>query len=116
MMYLYERTAGGGRGGQIGGEEPNEETQSAQRRPRRREEIRRRGHELVLKNWAGFGDVGVKRFDDGGVLLLDNAALELEGEGEAAIVESKILGEKSEAFDGFVLREMDGETLDLGVD
>jgi len=37
-------------------------------------------------------------------------------EGEAAIVESKIFREKSEALDGFVLREMDGETLDLRVD
>ncbi len=48
--------------------------------------------------------------------MLDDAALELESEGEAAVVESKIFGEKSEAFDGFVLREMDGEALDLGID
>src|SRR5947207_2736424 len=45
---------------------------------------------LVLKNGAGLGDAGVKRFDDGGVLLLDDAALELEGEGEAAVVEGEI--------------------------
>jgi len=48
--------------------------------------------------------------------LFDDAALELEGEGEAAVVKSEIFGEKSEAFDSFVLREMDGEALDLGVD
>ena len=34
-----------------------------------------------LQNGAGFGDVGVEGFDDGGVLLLDDAALEFEGEG-----------------------------------
>jgi len=66
--------------------------------PRGREEIRRGGHELVLKNGAGFGDVGVKGFDDGGVLLLDNAALEFEGEGEAAVVKSEIFREESKAF------------------
>src|SRR6266404_5368035 len=71
---------------------------------------------LVLNDRPGFGDVCVKGFDDGGVLLFDDAALELEGEGEAAVIESKIFGEKSEALDGFVLREMDGEALDLGVD
>src|SRR5467141_2368141 len=69
-----------------------------------------------LQNGAGFGDVGVEGFDDGGILLLDDAALELEGEGEAPVIESEIFGEKSEAFDGFVLREMNGEALDLGVD
>jgi hypothetical protein len=71
---------------------------------------------LVLKDRPGFGDVGVEGFDDGGVLLLDNAALEFESEGEAAVVESKIFGKKSEALDGFVLREMHGEALALGVD
>src|SRR5260370_18750061 len=80
------------------------------------ESLQENNSRLILQDGAGFGDVGVKRFDDGGVLLLDNAALEFEGEGEAAVVESKIFGEKSEAFDGFVLRELDGETLDLGVD
>src|SRR5258707_11471082 len=57
-------------------------TQRTQRMPRGREEIRRGGHELVPKNGAGFGDIGVKGFDDGGVLLLDNAALEFEREGD----------------------------------
>jgi hypothetical protein len=69
-----------------------------------------------LKNGAGFGDVGVEGFDDGGILLLDDAALQLKSEGEAAVVESKIFGEKGEALNGFVLREMNGQTLDLGVD
>src|SRR5260370_7866777 len=81
-----------------------------------RPSVQENNSRLILQDGAGFGDAGVKRFDDGGVLLLDNAALEFEGEGEAAVVESKIFGEKSEAFDGFVLRELDGETLDLGVD
>src|SRR6267378_1782112 len=69
-----------------------------------------------LQDRAGFGDVGVEGLDDGGVLLLDDAALELEGEGEAAIVERKIFGEKSEALDGLVLREMDGEALNFRFD
>src|SRR6266851_6026216 len=60
-----------------------------------------------LQNRAGFGDVSVKGFDDAGVLLLDDAALELEREGEGAIVESEIFRKKSEALDGFVLRKMD---------
>jgi hypothetical protein len=30
-----------------------------------------------LQDGAGFGDVGVEGFDDGGVLLFDDAALEL---------------------------------------
>src|SRR5258708_28609663 len=71
---------------------------------------------LILQDGAGFGDVGVKGFDNDGVLLVDDAALELEGEGEGAGVEGEIFREQSKAFDGFVLREMDGETLDLGVD
>ena len=74
------------------------------------------GSHLFLKNRAGLGEVGVKGFDDVGVLLFDNAALDLKGEGEAAVVEGEILGENSKALDGFVLREMDGETLDLGGD
>ena len=81
-----------------------------------RPSVQENNSRLILEDGAGFGDIGVKRFDDGGVLLFDNAALELEGEGKAAVVESKIFGEKSEAFDGFVLRELDAETLDLGVD
>ena len=71
---------------------------------------------LVLKDRAGLGDVGVEGFDDGGVLLLDDAALEFEGEGKAAVVEGEIFGEQREALDGFVLREMDGETPDFRVD
>jgi hypothetical protein len=102
--------------GQIGKKDLTPRSLRIQRRPRKREEIRRCGHELALKNGAGLGNVGVKGFDDGGILLLDNPALEFEGEGEAAVVEGEILREESEAFDGFVLREMDGETLDLGVD
>src|SRR5258707_512039 len=69
-----------------------------------------------LQNGAGFGDVGVEGFDDGGILLLDDAALEFEGESEATVIESKIFREKSKTFDGFVLREMNGQALDLGVD
>jgi hypothetical protein len=30
----------------------------------------------ILQNGAGFGDVGVERFDDVAILLLDDAALE----------------------------------------
>jgi hypothetical protein len=69
-----------------------------------------------LQDGAGFGDVGVEGFDEGGILLFDDAALELEGKGEATVVKSKIFGEKSEALDGFVLREVNREALDLGVD
>src|SRR5947208_13906039 len=91
-------------------------TPKTQRRPSRREEIRRWAHELVLKNGTGLGDAGVERCDDTGVLLLDDATLELEGEGEAAVVEGEIFRQKSKAFDGFVLSEMDGETVDFGID
>src|SRR6266849_2080909 len=80
-----------------------------------RPSVQENNSRLILEDGAGFGDVSVKRFDDGGVLLFDNAALDLERESEAAVVESKIFGEKSEAFDGFVLREMDGETFDFCV-
>jgi hypothetical protein len=65
---------------------------------------------LFLEEGAGLGDVGVKRFDDIEVFLFDDAAFEFEGKGEAAVVESEILGEKSEALDGFVLGEVRGET------
>src|SRR4029077_4927288 len=58
--------------------------------------VRRNNSALLLKNGAGLGDVGVQGFDDGGVLLLDDAALELEGEGEAAVVERKVFGEERE--------------------
>ena len=64
----------------------------------------------------GIGGFGVELVDDFAVVLFDDAALELEGKGEAAVVEGEILGENSKALDGFVLREMDGETLDLGGD
>jgi hypothetical protein len=36
---------------------------------------------LILEDGAGFGDIGVKGFDNAGVLLLNDAALEFEGEG-----------------------------------
>ncbi len=36
---------------------------------------------LILEYGARFGDVGEQRFDYGGVLLLDDAALELECKG-----------------------------------
>src|SRR5260370_23726503 len=71
---------------------------------------------IVLEDRARLGDSGIKGFDDGGVLLLDDAALELEGESEGAVVESEIFGEKSETLDGFILREMNGQTLDFDID
>ena len=58
---------------------------------------------------AGFGYVGVEFVDEVGVLLLDYAAFEFHGEGEAAAVEGEIAGEKGESLDGFVLGEVGGE-------
>src|SRR6266478_2300820 len=46
---------------------------------------------LVLEEGAGFGDVGIELLDDVVKLLLDDAALEFEGKGEAAIVEGEIV-------------------------
>ena len=69
----------------------------------------------VLKEGTWFSDVSVEGFDDVAVLLLDDPALELEGEGEAAVIESEIIGEKSEALDGFVLGEIGREAPDFGV-
>src|SRR5712692_2366159 len=82
----------------------------------RRDLLAQVGTVLVLKERAGFGDVGVQGFNDVAVLLLDDAAFELEGESEAAVGEAKILGEQRKALDGFVLREIGGEALDLGAD
>lgn len=48
---------------------------------------------LFLENGAGFGEVGVKGFDDVAVFFFDDAALELEREREAAVGERKIIGE-----------------------
>src|SRR5258708_6525675 len=65
---------------------------------------------------AGVGDISVKRFNLLAILFFDDAALELERESEAAVIESEIVGKKREAFDGFVLREMGGKALDLAFD
>src|SRR6201999_3039915 len=65
---------------------------------------------------AGVGDVGVEGGNYGGVFFFDDAAFEFHGEGEAAVVEGEIFGEKSEAFDGFPLGEMGGEAGDFVFD
>src|SRR6266849_3360414 len=70
----------------------------------------------LLEDGAGLGDVGVKRFNDVAVFLFDNAALEFEGEGEAAIINSKIFGEQREALDAFILRQMGREALHFRID
>ena len=70
----------------------------------------------ILENGAGLGDVRVERFDDLAESLFDDAALDLESESKAAVVESEVLGEESEALDGFVLGEMRGKALDFRVD
>ncbi len=70
----------------------------------------------ILKEGAWFSDVSVEGFDNVAVLVFDDAALELEGEGEAAVVKSEIIGEKSEALDGFVLGEIGREAPDFGID
>src|SRR6266850_2398961 len=70
----------------------------------------------ILKDRTGFGDVGVEGFDDRAVLLFDDATLELERKSEAPIVKGEVFGEQSETLDGFVLREMHGEALHLGID
>jgi len=49
-------------------------------------------------------------------LLLDDAALEFHGEGQAAAVEGEVVGEEREALDGFVLGEVGGEAGDFFFD
>src|SRR5580698_6369550 len=65
---------------------------------------------------AGVGDVGVEGFDEGGEFLFDDAAFEFHGEGEAAIVEGEVVGEKSETLDGLPLGEMRCEAGDFVFD
>src|SRR6184192_1897666 len=66
-----------------------------------------------LEYGARFGDVGVKGLDDYAVFFFHDAALEFQSEGERAAVEGKIFGEKREALDGFILREVLGKALDF---
>jgi len=54
---------------------------------------------------GGFGDVGVKGFDDGAELLFDDAALELEREGEAAVIEREIFGSRANRLDVRIARD-----------
>jgi hypothetical protein len=72
--------------------------------------------ELVADQRARFGDIGVESVDKVVVLLFDDAALELHGEGKSTAIESKVFRKKSEALDGFVLSEMRGETTHLVLD
>ncbi len=121
-INLYERTAIRRRGTNLDGNIPGTISfadlcfSSSQSSVFSATPQRGRQQDSFLQNGAGFGDVGVEGFDDGGVLLFHDAALEFEGEGKTAVVESKILGEKRKALDGFVLREMNGESFDLRVD
>ena len=66
-----------------------------------------------MDDGAGFGYVGVEFVDEIVILLFDDAAFELHGEGEAAVGEGEILGEEGEPLDGFVLGEVRGEAGDF---
>ena len=63
-----------------------------------------------------WGRLGVEALDDVGVLLLDDAALELERVGELAAVEGEVAFEQGKALDGLVLRQVGGEARDFGFD
>src|SRR6266849_694638 len=101
----------GTRANQEGGASPA--PTKTRKKKERRPEGRRYGE---LEDGAWFGYVGVEFVDYFGVLLLDYAALEFHGEGEAAAVEGEIVGEECEALDGFVLGEMGGEAGDFFFD
>jgi len=58
-----------------------------------------------------LGGVGVELVDEFAVVLLDDAALQFQGEGQAAVVEGEIFWQESEALDGFPLRHVSGEAL-----
>src|SRR5215472_17836594 len=90
--------------------------QKLRARFRRTQLYERTGLRLFLKDRAGLGDVGVKRIDDFAIFSFDDAALDLQGERQSAVVESKIFGNEREPLDGFVLREVRGQALDLVVD
>src|SRR5258707_12855398 len=64
----------------------------------------------------GLGGVGVEFVDYFSILLFNYAALQFQGEGQAAVVEGEIFGGQSEALDGFPLRDVRGETLHFGFD
>jgi hypothetical protein len=76
---------------------------------------RRRAANLLLDDGAGFGDISVKGFDGVVILLFDDAALELHGEGQRAVVEGEVAWEQRKAFDRFELSQMGGEALNLGM-
>ena len=49
---------------------------------------------LVLQNGAGVGYVGVELRDHVAIFLFNDAAFELHGEGQAAVVEGEVVGEQ----------------------
>jgi hypothetical protein len=71
---------------------------------------------LGLNDGARLGDVEIEQVDDVTELMLNDAAFELHGEGERAIIEREIVCEDSESLDGFVLREMNGQALNFGIE
>jgi len=62
-----------------------------------------------LQNGAWLGYVGVELLDDVAIFLFDDAALELHGERQTAVIVGEVFGQQGEALDGFPLREVSGE-------
>src|SRR5208337_4389439 len=61
---------------------------------------------LFLKDGPRLGHIRVELLDDSVILLFHDAAAQLEREGQAAVVESKILGQQCETLDAFILCEI----------
>src|SRR6516164_8362212 len=76
----------------------------------------RRAEASILGHRAGLGEVRIQLFDDPRVLLLDDAAFELQGECEAPVVEGEVVGKQSETLDGLILSEMRGQALHFPLD
>src|SRR5260370_5787523 len=117
-INLYERTAIRRRGTNLDGNIPGTISfadlcfSSSQSSVFSATPQRGRQQDSFLENGAGFGDVGVEGFDDGGVLLFHDAALEFEGEGKTAVVERRVLGEKRKTLTTFFLLELTRQTSD----
>src|SRR5262249_12908536 len=60
--------------------------------------------------------VSVKSLDDVAALLLHDAPLKLQREGQAPVVEREIVGQQRKTLDGFVLREVRGEPAHFAID
>src|SRR2546427_4538432 len=65
------------------------------------------------RNWRGLR---IQPLDQAGVTLVDHAALELERKRQFAAVKGEFAVEQGEALDGFKLRQIRAQPLDLSFD